>query len=74
MPLDKEVLDLANDKKFTEFSKAVKHELKSKLSNNDLIKTYVSDFDKLQQMKKAFEKIHRKDQEDPEKLEDKNEE
>ena len=57
MALEQEVLDLAADKKFTEFSNAVKQELKNKLSNQKDIKQYVSDFDKIQQMKQQFAAI-----------------
>ena len=67
MALDTEVLKSAQDKKFTEFEKAVKQELSNKLSNHKVTKQYVSDFDKIQQMKDSFEKI-RTDVE-PEKVE-----
>jgi hypothetical protein len=57
MPLEQETLDLVKDKKFTEFSDAVKQELKNKLSNHKGAKEYVSNFDKIQQMKSTFAKI-----------------
>ena len=50
-------LKAAQGKKYTEFSKAVKQELKSKLANHKVTKQYVSDFDKIEQMKKSFEQI-----------------
>jgi len=57
MPLDNDVLDDVKNKKFTDFSNAVKQELKQKLSNHKLTKKYVSDYDKIQQMKDSFAKI-----------------
>ena len=57
MSLEQETLDAAKDKKFTEFSDAVKQELKNKLSNHSKTKEYVSNFDKIQQMKDSFTKI-----------------
>jgi len=57
MPINKEVLDLARDKNFSEFSLAIKKELKQKLSNHKLSKQYASDYDKIQQMKQSFANI-----------------
>jgi len=57
MAIDQETLNLASDEKFTDFSKAVKQELNNKLSNHKVSKKYVSDFDKIQDMKKTFAKI-----------------
>ena len=48
----------AEDKKFTNFSNAVKDDLKSKLASREEIKTYVSDFDKIQAMKTMFSQIN----------------
>jgi len=75
--LDKDVLTTANDKKFSEFSKAVKQELHNKLANHKVTKQYVSDFDKIQQMKKSFAEISKsqtseepKEPEEPKKQEE----
>ena len=57
MSVDQSALDAVKDKKFTEFSDAVKHELKQKLSNHKITKKYVSDYDKIKQMKDSFAKI-----------------
>ncbi len=57
MALEVDDLKAAQGKKYTEFSKAVKQELKSKLANHKVTKQYVSDFDKIEQMKKSFEQI-----------------
>ena len=61
--LDNNTIDLAMSKKYTEFSDAIKSELKSKLSNNDYVKKYTSDFDKIDQMKSMFAKIHKSPEE-----------
>jgi len=63
MELTTQTLDLASDKKFTEFSKAVKTELKNKLKNRPEIQQYVSDYDKIQQMKSKFAEISQIDSE-----------
>jgi len=57
MAIDNETLDAVKNKKFTEFSDAVKQELKQKLSNHKDTKKYVSDYDKIKQMKDSFAKI-----------------
>lgn len=57
MSLEQETLDSVKTKKFTDFSDAVKQELKNKLSNHPKTKDYVSNFDKIQQMKDSFAKI-----------------
>jgi len=58
MSLDKTIIDSAVDKKYTEFSDAVKTELKAKLSNHSDVKQYANDFDKIQHMKSIFAKIN----------------
>jgi len=55
--IEPEVLQHATDKKFTEFEAAVKQSLKNKLANHKDIKKYVSDYDKINQMKDMFNKI-----------------
>lgn len=52
------ILKHAGDRKFTDFSNAVKSELKNKLANREEIKTYISDFDRVQQMKSMFAQIN----------------
>ncbi len=47
------------DKKYTEFSTAVKQEMLNKLANNSDMKNYQSEYDKLQQMKSLFAQINR---------------
>lgn len=56
--MDSEILRSAEDGKFTDFSNAVKQELKNKLSNNKDVQDYKSDFDKIQDMKAAFSQIN----------------
>ena len=55
--LDNETLQNAKDKKFTDFSNAVKQELRSKLASNSVTKDYTSEYDRLQQMKDVFSQI-----------------
>lgn len=58
MSLEKTVIKSAVDKKYTEFSNAIKQELHNKMANSDIGKSYASDFDKIQQMKASFAKIN----------------
>jgi len=66
MPLEQDTIDNVKDKKFTDFSNAVKQELKQKLSSHKGTKEYVSDFDKIKQMKDSFAKISKINQENNE--------
>jgi hypothetical protein len=61
--IDKNVIDSAIDKKYTEFSDAIKVELKNKMNGHDTAKEYSSAYDKIQQMKNVFAKISNPDQE-----------
>ncbi len=56
--MNTEILRDAENKKFTEFSNAVKAELKQKLASRPEVQTYMSSYDKIQQMKAAFSKIN----------------
>lgn len=58
MSLDKNTIIAAINKKYTEFSDAIKIELHNKLSNHPESKKYSSDYDKIEQMKSAFAKIN----------------
>lgn len=51
------VLDYVADKKYSDFSAAVKQELLYKLGNSNEIKSFASEFDKIQQMKNLFSQI-----------------
>lgn len=53
------VMQSVADKKYTEFSAAVKQELLNKISNSEAIKNYTSEFDKIQQMKSLFAQINK---------------
>ena len=57
MSIDQSTLDAVKDKKFTDFSNAVKQELKQKLSNHKDTKQYVSNYDKIQRTKDLFNQI-----------------
>jgi hypothetical protein len=56
--MEVDVISNAVDKKYTDFSNAIKQELKNKLANNPDVKQYTSDFDKIQDMKALFNKIN----------------
>lgn len=47
------------DKKYTEFSTAVKQEMLNKVANSETMKSYTSEFDKIQQMKSLFAQINK---------------
>jgi hypothetical protein len=70
MPLEQSTLDAVKNKKFTEFSNAVKQELKQKLSNHKVTKKYVSDYDKIKQMKDSFAKIANTNKQDNDDVKD----
>lgn len=74
MPLDNSAIDSVKDKKFTDFSNAVKQELKQKLSNHKVTTDYVSAYDKIKQMKDSFAKIAKTNDEPSEPSEPKIEE
>jgi hypothetical protein len=57
MSLDKTVIDSAVEKKYSDFSDAVKSELANKLASHPTVKKYADEFDKIQQMKSIFSKI-----------------
>lgn len=52
--ISNDVLQLAVDSKFTEFSDAIKLELKQKLANHETSQKYTSEFDHIQKMKDIF--------------------
>ena len=45
------------DKKYTEFSTAVKQEMLNKLASNPDVRNYTSEYDKIQHMKSLFAQI-----------------
>ena len=51
------VMQSVADKKYTEFSTAVRQEMLNKISNTDTMKNYTSEFDRIQQMKTLFAQI-----------------
>lgn len=52
------VIQSVADKKYTDFSTAVRQELLNKMSTNSTIQNYTNDFDKIQQMKSLFAQIN----------------
>lgn len=57
MSLNKDVINTALNGKYSEFSDAIKQELKTKMSSHDVSKNYCSEYDKIQNMKELFSKI-----------------
>lgn len=51
------VMQAVADKKYTEFSTAVKAELANKLAATEQMKNYVSEFDRIQSMKSLFAQV-----------------
>ena len=51
------VLDYVADKKYSDFSAAVKQEMLNKLANSSEMRNFTSEFDKIQQMKNLFSQI-----------------
>lgn len=56
--MDIDVIRSASDKKFTDFSDAIKQELKSKLANHSTVQNYTSEYDRIQNMKSLFSQIN----------------
>lgn len=50
-------IKFAADKEYTNFSNAVKQELKQKLSDHSDIKNYKSEFERIQNMKDLFSQV-----------------
>ncbi len=53
------IMQSVADKKYSEFSAAVKQEMLNKISNSETIKNYTSEFDRIQQMKSLFAQINK---------------
>lgn len=56
--LDNTVIDAATQKKFSEFSNAIKQELHSKLNGHEDVMNYVHQLDSIRNMKDAFAEIN----------------
>ena len=51
------MVDVARDKKYTEFETAIRKELKSRISNNPEVQEYKSAYDNIQHMKSLYKQI-----------------
>lgn len=58
MSLDKTVIKSAVDKKYTEFSTAIKTELQNKLSAHPNSVAYATEYDNIQTVKQKFAEIN----------------
>lgn len=56
--LTSKTIDAAQEKKFSEFSDAIKQELHSKLSSHEEITNYVQQIDNIRNMKNSFAEIN----------------
>jgi peptidoglycan hydrolase-like amidase len=56
--LDSNDLNAAQEKRYTDFSNAIKQELNNKLQNNPVIQSNVSEFERIQQLKDIFSQIN----------------
>ena len=59
MENENNIMQAVADKKYSEFSTAVKQELLNKMANTETMKKYTSEFDKIQQMKSLFAQINK---------------
>ena len=59
MENENNIMQAVADKKYSEFSTAVKQELLNKMANTETMKNYTSEFDKIQQMKSLFAQINK---------------
>jgi len=51
-------LELAVDKRYTDFSNAIKQELANKVANNPVIQNFETEFDRIQKLKGIFAQIN----------------
>ena len=56
--MDKSVINMAVNKKYSDFSSVIKTALHSKLASSPEIDAYTQEFDKIQQMKTSFAEIN----------------
>ena len=55
--MDQKIIDLAVQKKYSDFAIAVKSELHTKMKNHEEIKSYSSEYDRIQGLKSTFAQI-----------------
>jgi len=51
-------LESAVDKRYTDFSNAIKQELANKVANNPVIQNFETEFDRIQKLKGIFAQIN----------------
>ena len=64
--MNTDVIKLAQNKKYTEFSDSIKSILMNKLNNHDSIVKYATKYDNIQTMKSKFSEINATSQDDSE--------
>ena len=55
--MDQKIIDLAVQKKYSDFAGAVKSELHTKMKNHEDIKSFSTEYDRLQGLKTKFSQI-----------------
>lgn len=63
MELNNDSINLAVNKKFTEFEKNIKDVMLHKMANHDISKTYVQSMNQISDMKSAYKNISGEDNE-----------
>jgi hypothetical protein len=56
--LDNNIIDLATNSKYSEFSTSIKSELKNKLASNEVYKEYSKELLEIQELKSKFAEIN----------------
>jgi len=56
--MEENIITLANEKKYTDFSDSVKSTLKSKLANHEVVSDYTDNLEKIAELKSALVDIN----------------
>ena len=56
--MNKDIIDLAVDKKYTDFSNAIKAELHNKMAAHPTSVNYANEYDNIEHMKSIFSEIN----------------
>jgi selenocysteine-specific translation elongation factor len=62
--LDSNDITAAVEKRYTDFSNAIKQELNNKLQNHPIIQNHVSEFERIERLKDIFSQINQTKQPD----------
>ena len=56
--MDQSIIDLAVQKKYSDFANAIKSNLRTKLKNHEEIQTFSTEYDRMQDLKSKFAQIN----------------